>query len=173
MTKKIFLICLAVFCLIFLAYFIAACLIPSPFTFVRNEKRASFDASESTKREIYIGGAVEREGYYYYDEGATYLELLVMAGVYSEGVIGFDLQDEVLNSLDVLIVNFMGSGGYALSVNANSSLIGIFSEIPLAVINKITAYKNTHGLFQNKQQLIDLLGEEYSAFIPYFHIGEG
>lgn len=172
MTKKIFLICLAVFCAVFLAYFIAACFIPSPFAFVRKEKRSSFDTSENTKREIYIGGAVMCEGYYYYDEGATYFDLLAMAGIYSESVIDNDLQNEVSSSVDVLIVYFM-CGDYVISIDANSSSINFFGEIPLAVINKITAYKNTHGLFQNKQQLIDLLGEEYSAFIPYFYIGEG
>lgn len=176
MTKRIFHICLAVFCAVFLAYFIAACFLATPFNFLREERRAYFDIVKSVKKEIYIGGAVEREGYYSYGGDDTYLDLLAQAGVHPKGAIDYALGDRVSSSLTILIVNYIGADGLPLSINANSSFAEFFAlkaGVPPEAVNKIISYRNTNGFFQNKGQLIDLFGEEYSAFIPYFYIGEG
>lgn len=167
---------MAIFCAISAAYIAAACLLTTSFNFVRNESRQDFPISQSVKYEIYVGGAVEREGYYSYGEGDTYLDLLTAAGVHPRGVIGYSLQDRVSSSLTVLIVSYKGDDGLPVTINANSPLAHIFAldaGVPQGAVNKIIAYKNNRGLFENKAQLIDLLGEEYSSFAFYFHIGKG
>ncbi|MEG1528084.1 MAG: hypothetical protein RR248_04450 [Clostridia bacterium] len=142
------------------------------FTYKQFEYTFGYDSGEVYT--IYIGGAVEHEGYYEFTAGTTYQELLLKAQPLKDAITNYDYFEEIDTSKRNLYLNNLYYGKIVFVINVNSrsfEKVAVEQKIDRQIIDLILDYLARYNKFDNKQQLIELLGE-FSYLKGRFYIGD-
>ncbi|MEG2014431.1 MAG: hypothetical protein RR086_01750 [Clostridia bacterium] len=165
MTKKQLIIFAIVFTVIFTLT--ASCAVGGSGGFfnVETGKRFTFTVKQEEKRFVYICGAVEKEGYYSFVEGKTYIDVISMAKA-QEDYFHENWYDEEIdyNIVEQIIVNFTIDGHIAYVVNVNNSIaVANCDYLTVAQKTQISQYIDKHGVITNLSQLSDTLVDYHTA----------
>ncbi len=141
----------------------------TPFKPVASNTETQHDSNSSNnnsdKLKIYVGGAVENEGYVEVDYGSTYADLLRLAGV-NEHTVHPSNPNKLVTSDTELYLNFYDGDTVCSCVDLNGEIF-IYrltvAGIDKSIINKIADYKDVHGAIHNKEQLKEILGDDYQS----------
>ena len=114
---------------------------------------------------IYVYGAVENEGYYEVEEGSTYLDAIVQAGMLAQSIPPQSAESLVNGKQTSIVVQYAEDGKVRDCTDVNSAFFllrdpnlfdGVFSQ---EVVNKLADYLQS-GTIHNKQVLREVLGED-------------
>lgn len=136
-------------------------------------KEHNADAVSARKFKVYVCGAVEREGYVEVDEGADYNTVIALAGALPQTV--FPSNTFILIKVDgeVLPLQYYDGVSFRDCVNLNGGIIQLrwdVEGIDSDVINRIADYYDLHGKITNKEQLKEILGEDYQDNYYKFYV---
>ena len=129
-------------------------------------------APQISKFRVYVYGAVENEGYYVVEDGATYLDAIVQAGRLDCSLLT-PIANSVIDKLQLsILVPYVEDDVQRDCYNANSVFFSLrdparFDGLSQAVINKIADYLENHGKIVNKTVLLKVLGKEDYANYHY------
>ena len=122
-------------------------------------KRISFAAIALSAIALYIGGAVQKEGYYVVSQGCTYLDAIQAAGTIEQSHL-MQISSTIVVEGAQIIVPYSLDGKIFDCTNVNGALVtSNFSieNVPKSVVQKISSYIKTNGNIKNKDQLKDIL----------------
>lgn len=115
---------------------------------------------------IYVCGAVKNEGYYEVEEGATYRNAIMQAGLLAQS---FQSQhnDGLVNAQKTaIVVQYVADGIPHDCIDVNNAYFALrdpllFDGLSEAVVTKIADYLEAVGKIRNKKVLREVLGEDY------------
>lgn len=125
---------------------------------------------------VYVGGAVQKSGWIFVKDGATYGDLLDMAGKLETTVAPpyVSSYSMPIGKRRAVIFDYTESGAVCPSINVNSSFftVAAMGKIPPDIVVVIENYKKT-TYFTDMTELEALLGEELYLNVFYkLHVGE-
>lgn len=142
------------------------------------DKKYSFKKfTLDTTREVYsvfVCGAVQNSGYYTFELGDTYYDVLNRAGLLD--VSYFQNLDNIISAdVSEILCNFYEDEKVIYPINVNSDLFAtLYAEanIQTDIANKIIDYIKVNGKLKNKEQLLEVLTqEEWSKVFYRIYIG--
>lgn len=123
--------------------------------------------------DIYVCGAVEREGYYRVKAGTSCTDVIALAGILPQSMLPAWYTDTVTVRTKELVVNYYDGEQLRYCVNANSPEIAYrmsIDGIPDEVVALIADYTEAHGTICNKAQLSTALGEWAEEYCYRFYV---
>ena len=127
------------------------------------------------KYKVYVGGAVQNEGYYVVAEGKTVADVVALAGILPQTIFPENANTYIKNDCQILL-NYNQDGVNYLAINVNGIFIQselFVKNVPDSVIAKLKAYYTQNGAITNKQILKQILTtEEYQQNYYKFFISE-
>ena len=142
---------------------------------VENNGSDKDNGSVTKTYKIYVYGAVENEGYYEVEEGATYLEAIIQAGLLECSWLPASANSVVDEKQSSIVVQYLENGVVHDCINANWEYF--YLRLPReglsdAVVNKIADYLDVHDKIPNKTVLLEVLGEDYENYHYKLYIAE-
>ncbi len=122
---------------------------------------------------VYVCGAVEREGYYTVEAGTGYVELLASVGILPQSVLPLYYTGAVDPSVTELCIDYYDGQAARSCIDANGYIVrnrihvdGIADE----AIAMLADYIERSGTIRNKAMLRDILGEYDELFHYKFFV---
>lgn len=177
MTKLQFFVMLAVLLIIFCMFF-AVILINGGFSIfaISDYSTKSFDLFRP-KVTVYICGAVENEGEYTLEYSTTFANAANSATVTPNSDLSELYSQQVTEATTFILVPYFDENGdtqYPIELNHEYfNQIAKAAGIQANVIELINAYRSKFGLFSDKKQLKDALGELYRDNYYKFYLEKG
>ena len=114
---------------------------------------------------IYVYGAVKNEGYFNVEEGGTYLDAIMQAGMLAQSFPSEYAEALVSAQKTAVVVQYVEDGTLHDCIDANSAFFALrdpllFDGLSEAVVTKIADHLETVGKICNKQVLREVLGED-------------
>lgn len=137
------------------------------------DKKYSFKKfTLDTTREVYtvfVCGAVQNSGYYTFEFGETYYDVLSRAGLLDLSYLQ-NMDNMISADVSEILCNFYEDGKEIYPINVNSDLFGTLygnANIQTDIANKIIDYIRVNGKLKNKEQLLEVLTQEEWAKVFY------
>lgn len=158
--------------ILFLAIFLFAIFNIGTALFSFDKKYAFKKFNLDTSREVYtvfVCGAVQKSGYYTFELGDTYYDVLNRAGLIEFSYLQ-NMDNMISSDVSEILCNFYEDGKEVYPINVNSDYFAqLYGEANIQpdIANKIIDYIKVNGKLTNKTQLLEFLTQEEWAKVYY------